>query len=294
MQVTVDLGPIKDLCFVVMPFQPRFDLVYQDVYSPAIQDAGLIPVRGDEIYGARRVMQDVWDGIRSSRIVLAEVTGRNGNVLYELGLAHAIGKAVIIVTNTIDDVPFDLKDVRCIVYETYNPRWGDNLRTRITETIRNQLADTSSGPLMSGIRLGDDYPVFEEKKIERPAPKAEVDVSGNWICYESWAQVEEKTRQTTMELKQDGVKLTGKAHTVGYKDPSADRPTFLVEQTLTGSLTERRIQLVATNFEVAQSDYPLEDWSLDTWSGAMDKSDVITGELADSRGSVGTFVMQRI
>jgi hypothetical protein len=183
MEVTVDLGPVKDQCFVVMPFQPRFDLVYQDVFTPAIQDAGLVPVRGDEIYGARRVMQDVWEGIRVSRMVLAEVTDRNGNVLYELGLAHAIGKAVIIVTNTMDDVPFDLKDVRCIVYETHHPRWGENLRTMITETIRAQLEDASGGSLLSGIRLGGDYPFFEERPVERPTPKAEVDVSGKWNCY---------------------------------------------------------------------------------------------------------------
>ena len=92
-----------------MPLSLKSDLIYEEVFKPAIEAAGLSCVRADEIYGSKRIMQDVWDSIRAARVVLAELSGRNPNVLYELGLSHAIGKPVIIITSSMDDVPFDLR-----------------------------------------------------------------------------------------------------------------------------------------------------------------------------------------
>ena len=54
-------------------------------------------------------MAHVWRFTRQSLVVLGDVTGKNPNVFYELGLAHASGKPVVIVTNSLEDVPFDLK-----------------------------------------------------------------------------------------------------------------------------------------------------------------------------------------
>ena len=71
MKVTIDLGIIKEECFVLMPFSPKTDLIYEEVLKPAIEDANLTPVRADEIYGTRRIMQDIWDSIRSARLVVA-------------------------------------------------------------------------------------------------------------------------------------------------------------------------------------------------------------------------------
>ena len=64
MKVTVDLGDIHEECFVLIPFTATFDLLYEQVLDPAIEDAGLAPVRADNIYGSRRITQDVWDSIR--------------------------------------------------------------------------------------------------------------------------------------------------------------------------------------------------------------------------------------
>jgi hypothetical protein len=49
--------------------------------------------------------------------LIADLTGRNANVFYELGLAHALKKDVILITQKIEDVPFDLRHYRCIVYD---------------------------------------------------------------------------------------------------------------------------------------------------------------------------------
>jgi len=71
----------------------------------------------------------------SSEFILADVTGKNPNVMYEIGMAHTIGKPVIIITQQIDDVPFDLRHYRCIVYE-YTPRGCKDLERKISGTLR--------------------------------------------------------------------------------------------------------------------------------------------------------------
>jgi hypothetical protein len=57
-------------------------------------------------------------------------------VFYETGIAHTVGKEVILITQTIDDVPFDLRHLRCIVYE-YTPKGIQLLETNLTNTINN-------------------------------------------------------------------------------------------------------------------------------------------------------------
>jgi len=55
------------------------------------------------------IMQQIWVYILNARVLIAELTGKNPNVFYELGLAHAQGKDVILLTQSINDVPFDLR-----------------------------------------------------------------------------------------------------------------------------------------------------------------------------------------
>jgi len=84
---------LKDLnCFVIMPFGVPFDRYYSNIFAPAIQEAGLRAHRGDSIFSSTTIMSDVWHCIRNASVVLADVTGKNANVFYELGLAHASRK----------------------------------------------------------------------------------------------------------------------------------------------------------------------------------------------------------
>jgi len=72
--------------------------------------------RADEKDG-RVVMDDIWEGINKARFVIADLTGKNPNVTYEVGLADVLGKKVILLSQTPDDVPFDFKGIRLITYE---------------------------------------------------------------------------------------------------------------------------------------------------------------------------------
>jgi hypothetical protein len=125
----------KDLCFVLMPFRQELDQLYQDVIKPAVESQGLRCVRSDEIYSVRPIMEDIWEHIQQSNIIIAELTGRNPNVFYELGLSHAIKRKTILITQTMDDVPFDLRHYRCIVYSnTY--RGAKDLEDKLISTIK--------------------------------------------------------------------------------------------------------------------------------------------------------------
>src|ERR1051326_7232713 len=95
-------------CLVLMPFADPPDRYYKPIYSVAISEAGLKPVRADSLFTSTPIMDDIWRLVQDSTVLLADLTGRNPNVFYELGLAHAISKPVVLVAETMDDVPFDL------------------------------------------------------------------------------------------------------------------------------------------------------------------------------------------
>jgi hypothetical protein len=130
-----------DTCFVMMPFGGWFDRYYQDVYVPAIKDAGLEPFRADELFSTGSVVEQIWEQITKAKVLLAELTDKNANVFYELGLSHAALKPVVFTSARVDDVPFDLRHLRVIIYETREPEWAPKLRKHITEYLRNTIKE---------------------------------------------------------------------------------------------------------------------------------------------------------
>jgi len=129
-----------DSCFVVMPFAAPIGQYYQHIYEPAIQKAGLKPVRADtEIFGTGKIMDQIWSGIKAAKVLVAELTSRNPNVFYELGLAHALQKPVVLVSSNAEDVPFDLQHIRVIYYDVTDPFWGQKLIEKVAENIVSAL-----------------------------------------------------------------------------------------------------------------------------------------------------------
>ena len=96
-------------------------------------------MRADDIYDNRPIIEDIWRYTNEAGILIAELTGRNPNVFYETGIAHSVGKEVILITQSMDDVPFDLKHLRCTVYE-YTPRGVATLEQNLRNTMLNVLA----------------------------------------------------------------------------------------------------------------------------------------------------------
>lgn len=142
------LGPFSeggreflDTCFVLMPFGGWSDTYYKDVYSPAIKAAGFEPLRADDLFHSGSVMEQIWEQISKAKVLIAEVSGKNANVFYELGLSHSRGKPVVLLTSSIDDVPFDLRHLRVIVYEIRDPEWSSKVQRMLTSYLKNAKED---------------------------------------------------------------------------------------------------------------------------------------------------------
>jgi nucleoside 2-deoxyribosyltransferase len=108
--------------------------VYEDHIAASARELGLSVARGDDFFTSHSVMADIWAAIMSARAVIADCTGRNPNVFYEIGLAHAVGKPVILITQNNDDVPFDIRHLRYIQYD-YTPRGMRIFEKRLTDTL---------------------------------------------------------------------------------------------------------------------------------------------------------------
>ena len=130
----------EQLVFVFSPFLEPFNTIYNDHIKPSVESIqSLSCLRADDIYDNRPIIEDIWRYTNEAQILIAELTGRNPNVFYETGVAHTVGKEVILITQSIEDVPFDLIHLRCIVYE-YTPRGMQALEENLKNTVRNLLA----------------------------------------------------------------------------------------------------------------------------------------------------------
>ena len=100
---------------VMMPFDAAFDSVYEAVRK-ACKRLHLELLQVDEIYGPTHIIDDVFSTIEQSQLVISDLTGRNPNVLYETGLAHARNRDVVMIVQNKEDIPVDLRHIRYVKY----------------------------------------------------------------------------------------------------------------------------------------------------------------------------------
>lgn len=122
-------------CFVIMPFEDNLNEYYFRLVKPAMESKGYEVKRADEIYGNRAIIDDITSEIKNSDILVADATGKNPNVNYELGYAHALNKEVIIITQALNDIPFDYRHRRAIVYNPTEFDWQEKLSERLKKTV---------------------------------------------------------------------------------------------------------------------------------------------------------------
>jgi hypothetical protein len=122
---------------MLSPFAEPFDTIYNDHIKKIIESIpGRFILRADDIYDNKSIIEDIWKNINEAGIIIAELTEKNPNVFYEVGIAHTVGKEVILLAQNIDDIPFDLKHLRCILYD-YTPRGCQTLESNLKNTILN-------------------------------------------------------------------------------------------------------------------------------------------------------------
>lgn len=106
----------KLFAFVLMPFDKEFNDIYQLGIKSACNDLDIYCERVDEQIFTESILERVYNQIVKADIIISDMTGRNANVFYETGYAHAFTKKVILLTKKEEDIPFDLKHYSHIIY----------------------------------------------------------------------------------------------------------------------------------------------------------------------------------
>lgn len=170
--------PSTGMCFTIMPFGGYFDQYYESIYKPAITKAGLRPERADNLYRPSAIVSDIVRFTREADIVLADLSGRNPNVFYELGLAHETRTPVILVVDNMDDVPFDLRALRVLEYDKNAPGWDRTLLDEIVKSIGEVLKNPalSLPDAFIDTRPAPDDPQLTEQNKEFLTMRRDIDL----------------------------------------------------------------------------------------------------------------------
>lgn len=253
-KVEIDLGVVTNSCFVIMPFTSVFQTQYERIIKPAVEAADLDCIRADEIFSKPQITADIWAYLRSARIVIAELTGKNTNVFYELGIAHALGKPVIIVTRNEEDVPFDLKALRYVYYDINDPFWGRNLEKTLTEMLSKLLIDEEYGTVFQDIALRESTKITEQVIVNEPSH----DMTGVWTGAHN-LRSEEKL---TLNLLQEGNNLSG-TMIVSYHLYEQET---VVEEIMTGEVLNSQMNLYGISYSFleqgTETSYLLDTYKL--------------------------------
>jgi hypothetical protein len=152
MSKTKNTAP-KPFCFVLMPFDPSFDDVYKIGIKEACEDAGAYCERVDEQIFNERILDRIYNQIAKADIIIADMTGRNANVFYEVGYAHALNKLTILLTKNADDIPFDLKHFPHIVYGSSISGLRDDLTKRVRHYVETPPGHSADAKLEAEVFL---------------------------------------------------------------------------------------------------------------------------------------------
>jgi len=142
----------KPFVFVLMPFDSNFDDTYEFGIKAACQSAGAVCERVDEQVFDENILTRIYQQIEIADVIVAEMSGRNPNVFYETGYAHALSKRVILLTREADDIPFDMQHYQHIVY---GGKIKD-LKPQLEKKIKWCLDHPQVGPVLQIARISDN------------------------------------------------------------------------------------------------------------------------------------------
>jgi hypothetical protein len=140
-------------CFVIMPIgdqladRNKFDIwleIYEDIIVPAVTkaDPSIRCIRADELKITGSIIRDIVSYLFDSELVIADLTDKNPNVFYELGVRDAVGKPSILIAQHIEDIPFDLRSYRTLLYGT-NQRAARKFQADLEKVISNIFTEGS-------------------------------------------------------------------------------------------------------------------------------------------------------
>jgi len=123
------------LCFVLMPFNESWSDEIYELIKTTIESIGFQCLRADDLNG-QIVIEDIWIKINQAGFIIADVTNRNPNVMYEVGIAHTVGRPTLLLTQNTKEIPFDFTHLRHIEYKN-TVSGAKELTKKLTEAIKN-------------------------------------------------------------------------------------------------------------------------------------------------------------
>jgi hypothetical protein len=103
--------------FVIIPFREEFFATYERAIRPGLEQLGCTVELSKDVNTVDSIVEVIFTQINKADFLIADTTGRNANVFYELGYAHALGKKVVLITQNTADIPFDVAGLRHIYYD---------------------------------------------------------------------------------------------------------------------------------------------------------------------------------
>jgi len=139
--------------FVLMPFDPDFRPIYDDLIKPALEEAGYSVARADSSLHQQSILKGIVRSIAEADLVVADLTSLNANVLYELGLSHGLRAPTVLISQSLDEVPFDLRPYRVILYDT-----RFDLAPKLKSALAEIASEHRSGAVTFGSPVADYLP----------------------------------------------------------------------------------------------------------------------------------------
>jgi hypothetical protein len=167
----------ENSAFVIMPFDAKFDEIFGVITDVCIK-SGITSKRADSIFDNRPIIENILSGITKSEIIIADLTDKNANVYYEVGIAHSLRDqdSIILMAQSMEDIPFDIKHWPILLYDNRNLfQFRTNLKHKIefcktTNKRKNYIKNFLRNNGIKGIDIND----FMEKAEQLSVKKFEI------------------------------------------------------------------------------------------------------------------------
>ena len=160
-------GKVMKKIFVLQPFQSEFESIY-NLITQAVSSDNVSIFRADEIALGGKIIEAIYEAIESADLIICDISRTNPNVMYELGFAHALNKPVILISQSTDSIPFDIRSVRTLVYDIHNLVSSREFIIRLQSLIKEALEspDKFSNRPKTETQINKVFVSYSHKDVE--------------------------------------------------------------------------------------------------------------------------------
>lgn len=213
-----------------MPFDKKFNDIYTYGIKQSCTELNTYCERVDEQIYKERILDRIYNQISKADIIIADMTGRNANVFYEVGYAHALGKNVILLTQNAEDIPFDLKHFPHIIYNGQITKLGENLKTRLDWFLNAETVEE-----ITNFDFGLEFLINGNKIEEGKNIQISEDDKDSWLEYFNLKidifNASSKTYKSKFKIGLEGsIHLKGKIEGLEEIMPSNEKVLFISKE----------------------------------------------------------------